>query len=73
MRIYAITDIGRAEASTPKYRASDAMMVLYYLRKRNNGTASDEMIANSKFSGDLNRAKVAIAVAKRAGAIRLVA
>ena len=60
MRIYQITDVGESEASTPVNEPTPARRVLYYLRKRSNRAASDDMIASSVFGGDKGQASVAI-------------
>ena len=60
MKIYSLTDIGDSEAASPASTPSDAQRVLYYLRKRANRTASDDMISTSIFSGDKFRASRAI-------------
>lgn len=72
MKIYQITDIGEAEASTPSSRPSSARRVLYYLRKRSNQAASDDMIVQSVFNGDKSEASSAINGCLRAKAVRIV-
>lgn len=72
MRIYQLTDIGNAEASVPASDVTPSMKVLYYLRKRSNRTASDDMIAQSLFNGDISQAHDAIRKALSAKAIKAV-
>ena len=72
MRIYRITDIGESEASTPVNNPSDARRVLYYLRRRSNRAASDDMIATAVFGGDKGQAQVAMSKLLRARAVNTV-
>ncbi len=55
-----MTDVGESEASTPVNQPSDARRILYYLRKRSNRAASDDMISEGVFSGNKSRANIAI-------------
>lgn len=70
MRIYQMTAVGESEACSPVSNPTDARRVLYYLRKRSNGSASDDMIAEMVFGGDRGQTQVALSKLKRAGAIR---
>lgn len=72
MRIYRITEIGESEASTPVNNPSPARRVLYYLRRRSNRAASDDMIADSVFGGDRGQLQVAMSRLLRAKAVSLV-
>lgn len=72
MRIYRITDIGEAEAGTPVTSPSGARRVLYYLHRRANRAASDDMIVSTVFGGDKNEAQIAISKCVKANAIRVV-
>lgn len=74
MKIYQMTDLGEAEAASPESNPSDAKRVLYFLRKRSNRTASDELIAQSVFDGDRARAGQAMRILNnpRVNAVRLV-
>lgn len=72
MRIYQITDVGESEASTPVNDPTPARRVLYYLRKRSNRAASDDMITSSVFGGDKGQANMAISRLLRANAVRTV-
>jgi hypothetical protein len=69
MRIYRITDIGESEASSPVANPSPSMRVLYYLRRRNNRAASDDMVIDNVFGGDRGQAHAAINRLLRAKAI----
>ena len=69
MRIYQITDIGESEASSPVSHPSPARRVLYYLRRRSNRAASDDMIASSVFGGDRAQLQVAMSRLLRAKAV----
>lgn len=72
MKIYQITDIGESEASSPSTNPSPARKVLYYLRRRSNRAASDDMIAETVFGGDKSEAQTAMSKLMRARAVRLV-
>jgi len=72
VRIYQITDVGESEASTPVNDPTPARRVLYYLRKRSNRAASDDMITSSVFGGDKGQANMAISRLLRANAVRTV-
>jgi len=72
VRIYQITDVGESEASTPVNDPTPARRVLYYLRKRSNRAASDDMITSSVFGGDKKQANMAISRLLRANAVRTV-
>ncbi len=70
MRIYQLTDVGESEASTPVNNPSPARRVLYYLRKRSNESASDDMISEMVFGGDRGQTQVALSNLMRAKAVR---
>ena len=72
MRIYQMTDVGEAEASAPVSNPSDARKVLYYLRRRSNRAASDDMISGAVFGGDSSKANVAMSALLRAHAVKSV-
>jgi hypothetical protein len=72
MRIYQMTSIGDAEASSPTANPSPAKRVLYYLRKRTNRAASDDMIANFVFGGDKANANSAIRKLINANAVKAI-
>ena len=72
MRIYQMTDIGESEASSPVNDPSPARMVLYYLRKRSNLAASDDMIAGTVFGGDKGATQLAMSRLLRAKAVRAI-
>lgn len=72
MKIYQITDIGDSEASTPVSNPSPARRALYYLRRRSNRAASDDMIADNVFGGDKSQAQSAMSKLVRAKAVRIV-
>lgn len=72
MRIYAMTDIGDSEASAPVSNPSPARRLLYYLRKRANKAASDDMITQSVFNGDRGQAQMAISKCLNAKAIKSI-
>ena len=72
MRIYQLTDIGESEASSPVNNPSPARRVLYYLRRRSNRSASDDMIAETVFGGDKGEAQLAMNRLMRAKAVNLV-
>ncbi len=70
MRIYQMTEIGGSEASSPDGNPLDAKRVLYYLRKRSNYAASDDMITWNVFGGDKGKARPAISRLLKAKAVR---
>lgn len=72
MRIYQITDVGEAEASAPVSNPTPARRVLYYLRKRSNRAASDDMIVSELSRYDIDRSETRSALGKlvKARAIR---
>jgi hypothetical protein len=72
MKIYQMTDVGESEASSPSSNPSSAKRVLYYLRKRTNRAASDDMIADSVFGGDKGQTQVAMSRLLRAGAVKAI-
>lgn len=72
MRIYQMTDIGESEASSPVSSPSPARRVLYYLRRRSNRAASDDMIADAVFDGDKGATQLAMSRLVRAKAVRAV-
>lgn len=72
MRIFQMTDIGESEASSPISNPTPAKRVLYYLRKRTNRAASDDMIADSVFGGDKSIANSAIKRLINAGAVKAI-
>lgn len=72
MRIYQMTSIGEAEASSPTANPSPAKRILYYLRKRTNRAASDDMIAESVFGGDRASANSAIKRLVNANAVKAI-
>lgn len=72
MRIYAMTDIGESEASSPVNDPSPARKVLYYMRRRSSRAASDDMIASSVFDGDRSQANSAIGKLLKVKAVRQV-
>lgn len=72
MRIYQITDIGEHEASTPINNPTPARRVLYYLRKRTNRAASDDMIAQAVFNGDRGQTQMAIRKLLQVNAVRSI-
>lgn len=72
MRIYQMTSIGEAEASSPTANPSPAKRVLYYLRKRTNRAASDDMITESVFDGDKSITNSAIKRLMSAGAVKAI-
>lgn len=72
MRIYQMTDIGESEASSPVSNPSPARKVLYYLRRRSNRAASDDMIADVVFGGDKGTMLLAMSRLLRAKAVKLV-
>lgn len=67
-----MTDIGESEASSPSSNPSPARRVLYYLRRRSNRAASDDMIAGAVFGGDINQTQVAMSKLARVKAVRVV-
>ncbi len=67
-----MTDIGESEASSPVSNPSPARKVLYYLRRRSNVTASDDMIANTVFGGDQGEMQSAMSKLLRAKAVRVI-
>jgi hypothetical protein len=69
MRIYQLTSIGESEASSPSSEPSDARKVLYYLRKRSNGAASDDMISEMVFGGNKSQAQIALSKLVRVKAV----
>ncbi len=70
MKIYQLTTVGESEASSPDGNPSPAKRVLYYLRKRSNYAASDDMIAEMVFGGDKGQTSAALSRLMRAKAIR---
>jgi len=72
MRIYQLTDIGEGLASSPTHNPSPARRVLYYLRRRSNSSASDEMIAETVFGGDKGQTQLAMNRLMRVKAVNLV-
>lgn len=72
MRIYQMTDIGESEASSPVSNPSPARKVLYYLRRRSNRAASDDMIAGAVFDGDNGATQLAMSRLLRAKAVRAI-
>ena len=72
MRIYQLTDIGESEASSPVNNPSPARRVLYYLRRRSNRSASDDMIAETVFGGDKGEAQLAMSKLMRVKAVRTI-
>lgn len=72
MKIYQMTDVGESEASSPVSNPTPARRVLYYLRKRTNRAASDDMITESVFGGDRGQTQVAMSRLVRAGAIKAI-
>jgi len=67
-----MTDVGESEASSPTANPSPARKVLYYLRRRSNRAASDDMIADTVFNGDKGATQMAMTRLMRAKAVRLV-
>lgn len=67
-----MTDIGESEASSPSHDPTPARRVLYYLRKRSNRAASDDMIANAVFDGDKSATQVAMSRLMKVNAVRVV-
>lgn len=72
MRIYQMTDVGNGLASMPESNPSASRRILYYLRKRNNWAASDDMIVEAVFGGDRAQAQVAMSKLLRARAVRSI-
>lgn len=69
MRIYQMTDVGESEGATPVNDPTPARRVLYYLRKRSNRAASDDMITDNVFNGDKLETKKALGRLLQARAI----
>ena len=67
-----MTDVGESESSSPVGNPSPARRILYYLRKRTNNAASDDMIAATVFDGDKGQAQSALNRLAKAKAIRLI-
>lgn len=72
MRIYRLTEIGDSEASSPVSNPTDARRILYYLRRRGNHAASDDMIANAVFENDKSKMNMAISKLLKANAIQSI-
>ena len=72
MKIYRMTDVGESEASSPVSNPSSARKVLYYLRRRSNHAASDDMICDAVFSGDKSQTNIALNRLLRANAIEAI-
>jgi hypothetical protein len=72
MIIYQMTAIGDSEASSPVSNPTDARRVLYYLRRRSNHAASDDMITASVFQGDKASMRRAMSILVKAQAVQTV-
>ena len=70
MKIFQMTEVGSAEAGAPVANPSPARKILYYLRKRSNKTASDDMIVDEVFGGNRGEAQMAISRLIQARCIR---
>ncbi len=67
-----MTDVGESESSSPVGNPSPARRILYYLRKRTNNAASDDMITEMVFGGDKGQAQSALNRLTKAKAVRLL-